>query len=83
MSDLGGENRGLHNELGITGQDSQNYFLDPSYPDEKKIFVFADWPHLIKLMRENVLKNGFTLKNGTTFKIRHQTYKRYKFIFNI
>lgn len=60
VSDLGGGNRSLHNELGINT--SQTWFTNPY--SSHKIHVFADVPHLIKLLRNHFVDQGFTL-NGT------------------
>lgn len=57
-SDLGGENRGLWKELGIT--DDNNSFLHP-YDESRRIFVFADVPHLLKLARNHFIEKGFVV----------------------
>jgi len=59
VSDLGGGNRGLHKELGISLE--QTWFINPV--NNEKIYVFADVPHLIKLIRNHFLDQGFIL-NG-------------------
>lgn len=59
VSDLGGGNRGLHKELNISV--SQTWFSNPT--NDKKIYVFADVPHLIKLLRNHFIDEGFIL-NG-------------------
>jgi hypothetical protein len=59
VSDLGGGNRGLHKELGITY--SRPYFINP-YNDEK-IFVLADVPHLLKLIQNHYVNQSFII-NG-------------------
>lgn len=60
VSDLGGGNRGLHKKLGITI--TKTYFLSPI--NNRKVYVFADVPHLIKLLRNHFVDDGFIL-NGT------------------
>lgn len=58
VSDLGGGNRKLSKELDCTPE--KPWFRNP-YNDEK-IFVFADVPHLIKLIRNHFLDHGFVYK---------------------
>jgi len=58
VCDLGGSNVGLFKELGISH--TNTWFNNPYLP-EKKIYVFADVPHLIKLIRNNFLDHGFIL----------------------
>ena len=61
VSDMGGSNRGLWRELGVNAQ--QPYFNHPL--DERRIiFVMADPPHLIKLVRNHMLSHGFDLPQG-------------------
>lgn len=55
-SDMG--NRGVWGELGITPQ--KHFFEHPSIKDGI-IFVFADVPHLLKLLRNWFVDNGFLL----------------------
>ncbi|KAL1493908.1 hypothetical protein ABEB36_009589 [Hypothenemus hampei] len=55
VSDLGGGNRSLHNELEVN--ENKTWFINPS--NKEKIFVFADVPHLIKLIRNNFVDHGF------------------------
>lgn len=57
VSDLGGANRGLHRDLNIT--ESKPYFENPS--TKEKIFVMADVPHLLKLIRNNFVDHGFSI----------------------
>lgn len=57
ISDLGGGNRGLHKELDITY--SKPYFINPR--NKEKIYVFADVPHLLKLIRNHFVDEGFIL----------------------
>lgn len=57
ISDLGGANRGLHNELSIS--ESKPYFTNPA--NNEKIFVLADVPHLLKLIRNNFVDHGFLI----------------------
>lgn len=56
---MGGGNRGLHNALNISP--SETWFVNPA--NQNKIYVFADVPHLIKLLRNLYVDQGFIL-NG-------------------
>lgn len=58
VSDLGGQNRKIHKEYNI---DCEKPFF--SSPTTNKIFVFADAPHLLKLIRINFIDNGFLIFN--------------------
>lgn len=51
ISDLGGGNRGLRNDLGIS--ENNNNFLNPV--TAKNIYIFGDAPHLIQLLRNHFL----------------------------
>ncbi len=51
VSDMGGQNMALWKSLGINME--QTWFRNPC-DDKRKIFVFADAPHLIKLVRNQV-----------------------------
>lgn len=57
VSDLGGANRGLHNELQLS--ESKTYFQNPV--TNENIYVFADIPHLLKLIRNNFVDHGFSI----------------------
>lgn len=59
VSDLGGGNRALYNELKV---DHNNTFFNNPVNNEK-IFVFADVPHLLKLIRNNFVDHGFIINN--------------------
>ena len=56
VSDLAGGNVGLHGKLGITVDCSK--FINP-FDATRHIHVFADVPHLIKLIRNNFVDHGF------------------------
>ena len=61
VCDMGPTNITLWNSLNIG---IKNYsFKNPSASD-REIHVFADAPHLIKLVRNNFLDSGFELQNG-------------------
>merc|ERR1711894_697655 len=55
-------NEGLGNKLGITPE--KTWYEIPDFPGEK-IFFFYDVPHLLKLMRNHLLSEGFVLPSGT------------------
>lgn len=59
VSDLGGGNRALYNELNINHINT--FFNNPV--NNEKIFVLADVPHLLKLIRNNFIDHGFIIKN--------------------
>ena len=62
-NDLGPKNQGLLKELKVTPD--KPYFQHP-FDENRKIYVLLDVPHLLKLLRNHVLDNGFTLESGTT-----------------
>lgn len=59
VSDLGTSNQGAHKELKISYE--QPWFKNPA--NEHKIYVFADVPHLVKLIRNHFVDDGYTI-NG-------------------
>lgn len=59
VSDLGGGNRSLHNELNV--DHNNTCFTNPS--NGEAVHVLADVPHLIKLMRNHFVDYGFLI-NG-------------------
>lgn len=59
VSDMGGGNRALLKELGISA--TKTWFSNPA--NENPIYVFADVPHLIKLIRNHFIDQGF-IYNG-------------------
>ena len=58
--DLG--NHGLLNSLGVTPE--KPFFQNPC-DAERRVYVFPDAPHLLKLLRNHLLDHGFTLSDGT------------------
>lgn len=60
VNDMGTKNTGMWNELDITF-DGDPFF---KYAGGKKIFVFADTPHLLKNLRNHFLDTGLLLKDG-------------------
>lgn len=63
VSDLGGSNYlSLWSSLKISEQNSCfNHPVDPT----RKVYVFADMPHYLKLLRNHFLDSGIELQNGT------------------
>ncbi len=62
VCDLGLSNQSLFRELGASHE--QPWFLHK----EKEVNVFADIPHMLKLLRNHFLDDGFALPSGTHFK---------------
>jgi len=62
VSDSDTANQGLWTSLGVGL--SKPYFENPSDPS-RKIWAFADAPHMIKLLRNHLLDQGFELADGT------------------
>ena len=56
VSDMDSTNQGIWKELGVSIEKTS--FPNPT-DDKKSIFVFADVPHLIKLLRNHFLDTGF------------------------
>lgn len=69
-NDMGSSNMSLWKDLNIgiemsTSDENpiiKNFFIHPAN-ETLKIFVFADVPHLIKLMRNNLLDSGFVVNS--------------------
>jgi len=82
VNDLGGKNRGLWNRLGAKCHVSESVNAPnlniKSYCENPvtkgKLWLFADAPHLLKLMRNNLLAKGFTLRDG--YKISKSDFER-------
>ena len=64
VHDLGSSNLRLWKDFGIDPVAKKFSFKNPTAPD-RDIFVFADVPHLIKLIRNNFLDSGFYLRDGS------------------
>jgi hypothetical protein len=62
VSDMGGPNRTLWNILGVSID--RPFYPNPFY-EEKKFWIFADYPHLLKLLRNNMLDHRLNLADGT------------------
>jgi hypothetical protein len=61
VSDMGSTNINLWNQFGINI--NANSFKHPR-DESKKIFVFSDVPHLLKLLRNHFLDNGYILSHN-------------------
>lgn len=61
VNDLGPTNIRLWNSLGI---DMERTHFDNPAANDRKVFVFADAPHLIKLIRNYFLDYGFDLQEN-------------------
>ncbi|KAG4073211.1 hypothetical protein HA402_013476 [Bradysia odoriphaga] len=68
VSDCGGSNVGLWKQLNITcsRHHTNNFFLHPV--TGRKVYLFADAPHMLKLLRNWFLDYGFVLQDGTVIK---------------
>ena len=55
VSDLGGGNRSVHNELNVNHINT--WFTNPY--NSEPVYMFADVPHLIKLIRNHFVDHGF------------------------
>lgn len=60
VSDLGGGNRALYKELNISHTNTS--FKNPA--NDHNVYVMADVPHLVKLLRNHFVDQGFIL-NGS------------------
>ena len=61
VSDLGSANRKLHGSLAINPE--RTFFEHPS-DSRRKVHVFADIPHMLKLMRNHFLDSGLRQQSG-------------------
>ncbi|KAF4530613.1 hypothetical protein B566_EDAN018701, partial [Ephemera danica] len=59
-SDLGASNRSFLKRLGVNDQKT---WIDNPYISGSKIYFFADVPHMLKLMRNHFLDQGFVFNN--------------------
>lgn len=65
VHDLGPTNLRLWKTLGIDPVKTNKVsFKNPCA--DREVFLFADVPHMIKLIRNNLLDSGFVLENGDT-----------------
>lgn len=58
-TDLGPTNSAVYNSLNVGIGEGQNCFFAHPSNDNLKVFVFADPPHLLKLIRNNFIDSGF------------------------
>jgi len=61
-SDLGADNRSVWKQLHINSQ--RHYITNPS-DENRKIYFFADVPHMLKLIRNHLIDDGVELADGT------------------
>ena len=66
VNDMGPQNLKLWKDLQISVD--QTSFQNP-HDSSRQVHVFADVPHLLKLLRNHLLDNGFQLKSGTEVRI--------------
>ncbi len=68
VSDCGGSNVGLWKHLNVTcsRHHTQHFFSHPVTGE--KVYLFADTPHMLKLLRNWFLDYGFVLEDGTIIK---------------
>jgi len=63
ITDLASSNNKTWKDLNIgIHEEQQCYFTHPS-DDNLKVFVFADEPHLLKLIRNHYLDKGFKIND--------------------
>ena len=67
VSDMGTKNQALWKELNVgqamKGEISTTSFKNPTY--DSRIFIFPDYPHLLKLLRNHLIDSTLTLPDGT------------------
>jgi len=68
VSDMGSKNQGLWKDLDVgrvvKGQIEKTSFRHP-YDPSRNVFVFPDFPHLLKLLRNHLIDTQLTLPDGT------------------
>ena len=64
VSDLATTNQGLWRDMGITSEKPS--FKNP-VDETRDVHVFADVPHMVKLLRNHYLDRGFVLPSGAQF----------------
>lgn len=74
VSDCGGSNVGLWKELNVSCSRNAIHHFFKHPVTGKNIYLFADSPHMLKLIRNWFLDYGFVLKNGTIIK-KHKVYQ--------
>ena len=68
VHDLGSSNIRMWKELGIDPIANKISFRNPSA--DREVYVFADVPHSIKLIRNNFIDSGFYLENGSLISVK-------------
>ena len=67
VSDMGSKNQGLWKELGVgkvvKGEIQKTSFQNP-FDKTRNIYVFPDFPHLLKLLRNHLIDSKLTLPDG-------------------
>ena len=61
VSDMGGTNRKLWKDLGVT---EEKVFINHPVDSNRKLHFFADMPHILKLYRNHVLDRGISCYNS-------------------
>lgn len=61
VNDMGTSNMSLWNSLNVSTETP--YFTNPAVTS-RKVYVLADVPHLMKLMRNHFLDDGFVMQDG-------------------
>ena len=46
----------------------ENHFFQNPHDPARRVYLFPDTPHLIKLARNHLLEQGYLLKNDVTLK---------------
>lgn len=64
VSDMGPCNRKLLNVLNVSYEKS---FITNPADESRKVWVFCDVPHALKLLRNHLLDDGYILKSGQIF----------------
>lgn len=65
VHDLGPANLKLWKAWGIDPIGTKKISIENPCAADRQIYVFADVPHLLKLIRNNFIDYGFSLKNGS------------------
>ncbi|KAF0299913.1 Transposable element P transposase [Amphibalanus amphitrite] len=62
VSDMGGSNLGVWKALGVS-HDGRSWFLNPG-DSNRRVWVLADPPHIMKRVRNNLLDHGIRTSQG-------------------
>lgn len=63
-ADQGSTNTTIWKKMGVGIGEGENCYFTHPCNDELKVFVFADPPHLLKCIRNNLLDSGFLINNN-------------------